>query len=183
MRMLIVALALVGAPVAAAQHHDSASRATSSAAPHGGRLTEPGQSAFAAIAELVAALEADPNTDWSRVDVERLRQHLVDMDHATTGGSVAATSIAGGARFTVTGPAPVAQSLRRIVSDHARTMNGEDGWSYAARDVASGVEFEVTSPRPADAVRIRALGFAGILARGGHHQAHHEAIATGSGAH
>src|SRR5215218_8695074 len=34
---------------------------------------EPGQSAFAAIAEIVRTLDADPATDWGRADVERLR--------------------------------------------------------------------------------------------------------------
>lgn len=33
---------------------------------------EPGQSAFTAIQEMVALLKADPQTDWSRVDVEAL---------------------------------------------------------------------------------------------------------------
>jgi hypothetical protein len=42
--------------------------------------TQPGQSAFAAIQEIVAMLEADPKTDWSRVNIEALRQHLIDMD-------------------------------------------------------------------------------------------------------
>src|SRR5438046_3161300 len=40
---------------------------------------EPGQSAFAAIQEIVALLEADPGTDWTKVDIEALRRHLVDM--------------------------------------------------------------------------------------------------------
>src|SRR5665213_2414926 len=43
--------------------------------------TQPGQSAFAAIQEIVAILEADPKTDWSRVNIEALRQHLIDMDN------------------------------------------------------------------------------------------------------
>src|SRR5438552_18068577 len=36
----------------------------------------PGQAAYAAIGEVVRLLEADPRTDWSRVNVEALRQHL-----------------------------------------------------------------------------------------------------------
>ena len=35
--------------------------------------TQPGQEAFAAIQEIVAMLEADPRTDWSKVDIDALR--------------------------------------------------------------------------------------------------------------
>ncbi len=49
----------------------------------GSPLTEPGQSAFAAIAEVVRVLEADPQTDWENVNVDLLRQHLRDMDVVT----------------------------------------------------------------------------------------------------
>ena len=38
----------------------------------------PGQDAFGAIAEVVGILDADPNTDWTKVDLERLRQHLIE---------------------------------------------------------------------------------------------------------
>src|SRR5437879_13280128 len=42
--------------------------------------TMPGQDAFGAIQEIVQMLEADPKTDWSKVDLEGLRQHLIDMN-------------------------------------------------------------------------------------------------------
>lgn len=51
---------------------------------------ETGQSAFAAIQEIVAMLEADPKTDWSKVDIEALRQHLIDMNNVTLGAVVTA---------------------------------------------------------------------------------------------
>ena len=35
--------------------------------------TQSGQAAFAAIQEIVGILEADPRTDWTKVDVEALR--------------------------------------------------------------------------------------------------------------
>jgi hypothetical protein len=37
------------------------------------RPTQPGQAAFAAIQEIVAILEADPRTDWSKVNIDALR--------------------------------------------------------------------------------------------------------------
>ena len=81
--------------------------------------TQPGQSAFAAIQEIVAILEADPKTDWSRVNIEALRQHLIDMDNVTLRAAVAMEPIEGGARFTVTGAGPVRDSIRRMVAAHA----------------------------------------------------------------
>ena len=43
----------------------------------------PGQDAFGAIQEIVHILDADPKTDWSKVDLEALRQHLIDMNEVT----------------------------------------------------------------------------------------------------
>ena len=39
-----------------------------------------GQSAFELISQIVDRLEADPNTDWETINIEALRQHLVDMN-------------------------------------------------------------------------------------------------------
>ena len=38
--------------------------------------TMTGQDAFGAIQEIVRILEVDPKTDWSKVNLEALRQHL-----------------------------------------------------------------------------------------------------------
>ena len=48
--------------------------------PMGTDAMQPGQAAFGAMAEVVRTLEGDPATDWSKVDIERLRQHLIDMN-------------------------------------------------------------------------------------------------------
>ena len=56
--------------------------------PGAGGLTQPGQDAFGAIAEVVRTLEADPGTDWSKVDLERLRQHLIDMNEVVLRAAV-----------------------------------------------------------------------------------------------
>jgi hypothetical protein len=39
-----------------------------------------GQDAFGAIQEIVGMLEADPATDGSKVDIDALRDHLLDMN-------------------------------------------------------------------------------------------------------
>jgi hypothetical protein len=58
--------------------------------------TLPGQDAFEAIQEIVRILEANPKTDWSKVDLEALRQHLIDMNEVTLKSDEAAKPIAGG---------------------------------------------------------------------------------------
>lgn len=140
-------------------------------------LMEGGQSAFAAIQEIVAQLMADPSTDWSRVDIEALRQHLIDMDNVTLRARVRVEEIEGGARFEATSEgAGVTDSIRAMVPAHAATMDGVEGWTMRAEKIPGGAALIVTG---ADPDRIRAFGFIGIMAVGMHHQAHHLALATG----
>lgn len=183
MRSLLLALPLCFvAAIAGAQHagHGHARGSSTTAAPSAPR--EPGQSAFAAIAEIVALLEADPATDWARVDVEALRRHLVDMDNVTLHATVASEAVPEGMRFMVSGLGEVRESIRRMVVAHAATMNGQDGWRFAADETPDGATMTVSVP-PADRVKLRALGFIGVMTRGMHHQAHHLAIARGAGPH
>lgn len=144
-------------------------------------VTEGGQSAFAAVQEIVQKLMADPGTDWANVDVEALRQHLIDMDNVTLGAQVAASDIEGGARFEVTSGDPaVTASIRTMVPDHAATVDGDEGWTFIAEEMPDGAVLTVTGGDPA---RIRALGFIGIMTVGMHHQTHHLALATGGQPH
>ena len=48
-----------------------------------GGISSPGQAAFGAIEEIVQKLEADPATDWSKVNIGALREHLIDMNEVT----------------------------------------------------------------------------------------------------
>ena len=59
----------------------------------GAMPTQPGQDAFGAIQEIVRILEADPATDWSKVDLEALREHLIDMNEVTLHAAVVAASL------------------------------------------------------------------------------------------
>jgi len=144
-------------------------------------LREGGQSAFAAIQEITAALIADPATDWSTVDIEALRQHLIDMDNVTLRADVVHEDIDGGARFTVTSADPLVQaSIRAMVMAHVATMNGVEGWDMRAEEVDGGAMMTVTGT---DIARIRGLGFIGLMTVGMHHQAHHLALASGRNPH
>lgn len=156
--------------------HDPAIHETAPAA-----LREGGQSAFAAIQEITAALMADPATDWSRVDIEALRQHLIDMDNVTLRADVAREETDGGARFTVTSTDPsVIASIRAMTVAHVATMNGVEGWDMQVEEVDGGAVMTVTRP---EAARIRGLGFIGLMTVGMHHQAHHMALASGQDPH
>jgi hypothetical protein len=59
--------------------------------------TQPGQGAFGAIQEIIQILRADPLADWSKVDLDALRQHLIDMDEVSLHAEAEVRRIDGGA--------------------------------------------------------------------------------------
>ena len=137
---------------------------------------EGGQSAFSAIQEIVEILLNDPETDWTRIDIEAVRQHLIDMDNVTLRAEVATVDVEGGARFLVSSDDPVvAASITRMVVAHAAVMDGAEGWAMSAETTDNGATLVATG----DAERLRALGFIGVMTFGAHHQQHHLALAQG----
>ncbi len=144
--------------------------------------TQPGQAAFAAIQEIVQILEADPHTDWSKIDIEALRQHLIDMNNVTLAANVKSEPIDDGMRFIVTGTETVADSIRRMTLAHAATMDGFGGWHFTAKKIDGGAILEVRVPAQ-DMSKLKALGFIGVMTRGMHHQEHHLMIARGEHPH
>jgi hypothetical protein len=153
-------------------------------APAGAAIpTQAGQSAFAAIEEIVALLEADPKTDWSKVNIEGLRQHLIDMYRVTLLADVAGEPVRQGVRYKVTGAGRVKDSIRRMVRNHAAVMNGAGGWQYRTSDHVEGLILTVTVADAADLPKLKALGFIGLLALGMHHQEHHLTLARGINPH
>jgi hypothetical protein len=141
--------------------------------------TMPGQDAFGAVQEIVQILEADPKTDWSKVNLEALRQHLIDMNEVTLRAAAAATETDGGLSVAVTGSGRTLAAIQRMVPAHAAALNGRNGWSVTAAAAADGVLLTVTARDPKEAQHIRGLGFIGLMASGAHHQPHHLAMATG----
>ena len=142
-----------------------------------------GQSAFAAIQEIVDIISNDPGTDWSHVDIEALRLHLIDMDQVTLRANVTADEVPNGARFTATSADPaVATSIKNMVLAHAATMDGVEGWHFNAEEIDAGAVLTVAGAE-SDVAKIRALGFIGIMTVGMHHQSHHLALASGSNPH
>ena len=181
----LAALLLLLAAAPAAAQHDPAQHATHVAAATSGAAsavpTMPGQAAFGAIAEVVRLLEADPATDWARVDLERLRQHLVDMDELTLRTSVRRREVPGGLEMEVTGTGRAAEAARSMTASHARQLAAH-GLRATSTPIAGGARFTVVAADAADArlvAKVRGLGFIGLMALGDHHAAHHLAIARG----
>jgi hypothetical protein len=139
----------------------------------------PGQDAFGAIQEIVRILEADPRTDWSKVDLEALRQHLVDMNEVTLHAAVAMARVGGGLATTVTGSGRTLDAIRRMVTAQAAMLNSRNGWRASTAPTERGVVLTVTASDPKEVRHIRGLGFIGLLATGNHHQPHHLAMARG----
>jgi len=141
--------------------------------------TMPGQEAFGTIQEIVQILEADPKTDWSRVDLAGLREHLIDMNEVTMNARAIPTKITGGLRIAVTGTGRTITAIQRMVPAHAPMINGHDGWHVTAKLLPNGALLTVTANDPKEVMHIRGLGFIGIMATGSHHQPHHLAMARG----
>lgn len=173
----VAAALLAAAPVCAQQaSHGHAMHQA------GGAPTAPGQDAFGAIQEIVRILEADPKTDWSRVNLERLRQHLIDMNEVTLRAEVKAEPVPGGLQMDVTGAGRTERSIRDMVGPHNSELNQMGEWSARTETIPGGIRLTVTANDAADAktvARIRGLGFIGLLVQGGHHQPHHLAMAKG----
>jgi hypothetical protein len=144
--------------------------------------TVPGEAAFGAISEVVRILSADPNTDWSKVNIEALRQHLIDMDDVMMHSTVAQREIPGGAEFRVTGRGRTADAIKRMALDHFRVLDGESEYRASATALPDGALITVTAQKVSDertVARVRGLGFAGLLTEGDHHPMHHIALARG----
>ncbi len=147
------------------------------AAQAGGDPTKPGQGAFAAVSEIVAMLRADPETDWSAVDIGALREHLLDMDLLVTQTEVTATQIDGGLQMVVGLSGRAGAAVGRMVPGHSPVLEGETGWTSEVDVQPDQITWRVTSDK--DTTQIRALGFYGLMSMGDHHRLHHMMLATG----
>lgn len=184
--MTIAVGALSAEAQASEQHgHSDMQHEMHGTAPASQRQTpsEPGQSAFAAIQEIVQILDQDPQTDWSRVDIPGLRRHLIDMSNVTLYSAVQTEPIDDGVRFTVTGEGAVRESIRRMVVAHSGAMNGVRGFEYETEETQDGAILTAHAANPSDLKMLTGLGFIGIMTFGAHHQEHHLAIASGMSPH
>ncbi len=143
-----------------------------------GAPTMPGQDAFGAIQEVVQILQADPTTDWSKVNIAALRQHLIDMDEVTLRAKAAERVLDNGIEIAVTGEGRTLEAIKRMVPAHVSELR-EIGWSAKSEDLSNGVKLTVTASESQPLAKLKALGFMGIMVQGGHHQPHHLMMAKG----
>jgi len=139
----------------------------------------PGQDAFGAVQEIVRILEADPKTDWSKVNLEALRQHLIDMNEVTLKADAVAKPVDGGVEIAITGSGRTLVAIQRMVPAWAATMNGYKGWTTKVSELPGGELLTVTTADAKEVPHIRGLGFIGLMVSGAHHQPHHLAMAKG----
>lgn len=143
----------------------------------------PGQDAFGAIKEIVSILEADPSTDWSSINISKLRNHLVDMNHLVINANVLEKSKEGGLEMTITGKGRALQAIKAMVPAHASMIEGINGWIVKVEVSDDGAKLTVTATDDREAAHIRGLGFYGIMVSGSHHQVHHLSLARGKNMH
>ena len=142
----------------------------------------PGQDAFGTIQEIVQILEADPNTDWSKVNIAALREHLIDMNEVTLHALADEKALDNGVEIAVTGEGRTADAIKRMVPAHAHELSAM-GWNATTEDLPNGVKLMVISDDPAQVTKLKALGFMGIMVQGSHHQMHHLMMAKGEFTH
>jgi len=122
---------------------------------------------LAVLAGLVARLEADPSTDWRRVDLEVVRRHLADLERVTLAAEVRAEELPGGVGLTVTGPDPASvAAIQRLLPERAARLAEARRWRVTTATLPEGLRVEIRSLDPREAGRIRALGLAGLLVAG-----------------
>jgi hypothetical protein len=144
--------------------------------------TMPGQQAFGTIQEIVRILEADPATDWSKVNISVLREHLIDMDEVAMRARASERALSHGIEIIISGEGRTLDAVRRMVPAHARELAAL-GWSAKTEELPNGVKLVVSASDPRDAIKLKALGFMGIMVQGAHHQRHHLMMAKGEFAH
>lgn len=178
--VMAIATFFIGATVSPAvaqqhdTHHGDATASTANDLP-----LENGQSAFAAIVEIVRILEEDPDTDWSKVDITGLRSHLVDMDELTLNSSVEQSIDGRTVTFVVSGNGRTVEAIRAMIPAHAKELDKFPAWSTSAMVLPTGAELVIRADTDEALMKINALGFFGMMATGSHHQPHHLGMATG----
>ncbi|HMK44652.1 MAG TPA: hypothetical protein VK445_11005 [Dissulfurispiraceae bacterium] len=148
-------------------------------------LILPGNDAFGAIQEAIRHLDGDPKTDWSKVNLEALRQHLVDMYNFTINVRVLSQKPVENGLETIIQPTTriAEESLDRVFAVHPRQLKKETGWNMQVEKTGDLFTIRVTTPNEAEVTRMRGLGYIGIMAIGEHHQIHHWGIVTGVNPH
>ncbi|MBL4761608.1 MAG: hypothetical protein JKY93_02795 [Gammaproteobacteria bacterium] len=183
----IVTMIMVMPMASAHMHHanmDHASMMSHSQVAAPAILTESGTDPFATLQEVITALEAGPDTDWEKVNIEALRLHLVEMQDMTINVQVKQQRIDNGFQAVVTPTTNRAvKSLTNVLSGHPAQMKAETGWDMQVQNKRGIFTLTATTKKTQDVAKIRGLGYIGVMAYGNHHQPHHWAMASGDNPH
>ncbi len=147
-------------------------------------LTEAGNDIFGTIQEVINKLNTNPNTNWKQVNIEALRQHLLDMsDIASAVDVISQTPIKNGLRVVISPNKPRAlRSLERILRNYPEQLQSKTGWIMRIKK--QGLQYQLTiTGKPSDADKIRALGYFGLMTYGNQHQVHHWSIINSKNNH
>ena len=183
----ITAIIIVAPMASAHMHHTNMNHAAmmghnTAAAPVA--LKESGTDPFATLQEVITVLEANPGTNWEKVNIEALRLHLVEMQDMTINVDVKQQDINNGFQAVVTPTTNRAvKSITRVLSGHPVQMKAETGWDMQVQNNNGVFTVTVTTDNAKDGAKIRGLGYIGVMAYGSHHQPHHWAIASGENPH
>jgi len=77
----------------------------------------------------MSILENDPNTDWSKVDIPALKNHLIDMNEVTLYANVEEKELENGLEMKVTGSGRTIGGINGMVPTHAQTtLSNVNSW-------------------------------------------------------
>ncbi len=132
--------------------------------------TTGGQEALMAMQQVTALLLTDESTDWSRVNVARLREWLVDWNRLMLDAEVSELAVDGGIDVTVTGDASTMASVRRLVPLHVDRLGAGPesfrGWQLESEDAGDSLRLRLRSDDESEVEVLRALGFFGLMSSG-----------------
>jgi len=145
--------------------------------------TEVGQETFASISEIVEIFKNDSSTDWAKVNIAALRSHLLDMDRVTMKAMVDITTRPNQIMFKVTGSGAEVGSIQRMITAHSPMLAAETEWNVQADPISNGMNMTIVVDQNLEFLRVKGLGFWGVMTIGAHHQEHHLRIASGGSPH
>jgi len=162
-----------------AMHHQQMIKSTES------NLTQAGNDVFATIQEVIVRLNNNPDTDWAKVDIEALRQHLLDMnDMAVNVEVLKQKTLINGLRLAIQGTTARAEkTLVRVFKEHPIYLKRETGWNMKVERYGKQFIVTTTTEKPEQVQKIIALNYIGLMAYGKHHQVHHWGMSTGQNLH
>lgn len=148
-------------------------------------LTEAGNDIFGTIQEVITNLNANTDTDWDKVNIEALKQHLLDMRDMTINVEVISQKrLKNGSEILIKPSNKRSiQAMKKVLSAHPEQLKKETNWQMRVQKQGDKYLLTTTTNKPIEVSKIVGLGYIGLMAYGNHHQPHHWSMATGNNPH